>query len=71
MCSIIILEVSEEAKENGFKVTEEEVSLVSPVMFSSMVEFVGGLEEEKEEERVLEISRADRCNAQISYLLFY
>jgi len=47
MCYIIILEVSEEAKENGFKETEEEVSLVSPVMLSSMVEFVGGLEEEK------------------------
>lgn len=51
--------VSEEAKENGFKETEEEVSSsVSPVMFSSMVVFIGGLEEE-EEERVLEISRAD------------
>ena len=62
MCSIIILEISEEAKENGFKETEEEVSLVSPVMFTSMVEFVGGLEEEKEEERVLEISRADRLH---------
>lgn len=50
--------VSEEAKENGFKETEEEVSSsVSPVMFSSMVVFIGGLEEE--EERVLEISRAD------------
>lgn len=53
--------VSEEAKENGFKETEEEVSSsVSPVMFSSMVVFIGGLEEEEEEEeRVLEISRAD------------
>lgn len=50
--------VSEEAKENGFKETDEEVSSsVSPVMFSSMVVFIGGLEEE--EERVLEISRAD------------